>query len=193
MTEPLHPTEHRGYRELYAALAQLKRHWRRLGGRLAGFRVGAELAAGASTADGLLDALTELTEHRGLYGRPLATGLGGAIAAARNVAFDRLLERNQAVRLALLDGHHARELVAYLGRAAERRGDAEAAAFCESAGKRVGDATDGVRAGYLELAAEQDRAIEPAERSPVGRLASRLGVAVGTLGELADRGAATRR
>ena len=187
MTEPLHPTEHRGYRELYAALTQLERHWRRLGGRLGGSRVGTELVAGASTASELLEALTVFTERRGLYGRPLATGLGASIAGARNVIGDRLLERNQAVRLALLDVHHGRELLDYLRRAGERRGDAEAAAFCRSARRRLGTVKDDLRAAHVAMAAEPDLAIRPAERSITGWLASRAGVAAGTLGELFDR------
>ena len=172
LTEPLHPTEHRGYRELYASLTQLSRHWQRLGARLAGSRVGAELVVGASEASELLDALTELTERRGLSGRPLAAGLGAAIAATRNVVGDPLLERNQAVRLALLDVHHGRELLGYLGRAAERRGDGEAAAFCRGARERLGTVKDDLRAAHVAMAGEPDLAIRPAEGSFAGRLAS---------------------
>ena len=192
VTEPLHPTEHRGYRELYVALTQLARHWQRLGGRLAGSRVGTQLLAGAGEANQLLDALTVLTERRGLHGRPLAAGFGASIAGARNVLGDRFLERNQAVRLALLDVHHGRELLDYLGRAAERRGDAEAAAFCRSGRERLGKVKDDVRAAHVAMAAEPDRAIRAAEDSITGWLASRAAAAVGTLGELVDRRASRR-
>jgi len=192
MSPSFHPTEHRGYRELYVSLRQLAEHWQRLGGRLAGERVGSELVAGAAAARALLHALSAFTEPRGLYGRPLATGLGGVIAAARNLAGVRLLERNQAVRLALLDVHHARELLDYLARAAEHRGDTDAVAFCNSARKRLGKAKDRVRGAYLQMAADPDRAIKPAERSLAGWVASRLGVATGTLGELVDRRAGRR-
>ena len=193
LTEPLHPTEHRGYRELYASLTQLSRHWQRLGARLAGSRVGAELVVGASEASELLEALTELTERRGPPGRPLAAGLGAAIAGARNVVGDRMLERNQAVRLALLDVHHGRDLLGYLARAAERRGDVEAAAFCRGARERLGTVKDDLRAAHVAMAGEPDLAIRPAEGSFAGRLASSAGVALGALGELIDRRAGGRR
>lgn len=186
MSNPLHPTEHRSYRELYAALRHLIDHWERLGERLAGSAVGAELAAGADTASALLVELSELTEARGLHGRPLAAGGGAAIAAVRNVVGDRFLERNQAVRLALLDVHHARELLAYLARAAERRGDTAALAFCDSARRRLGEVIDGVRRAYVALAEAPDRATAPVDVALAGRAASRLGLAIGALGEWTD-------
>ena len=192
MSQSFHPTEHRGYRELYVSLRQLAEHWQRLGGRLAGEGVASELLAGAAAARAMLEALSAFTEPRGLYGTPLAVGLGATIAAARNVVGDCLLEQNQAVRLALLDVHHARELLEYLARAAQGRGDADAVAFCTSARKRLGKAKDGVHGAYVEMAADPDRAIKPADRSRVGWVANRLGAAIGTLGELVDRRASTR-
>ena len=104
-----------------------------------------------------------------------------------------MLERNQAVRLALLDVHHGRDLLGYLARAAERRGDVEAAAFCRGARERLGTVKDDLRAAHVAMAGEPDLAIRPAEGSFAGRLASSAGVALGALGELIDRRAGGRR
>ena len=53
MTEPLHPSQNRGLRELYAAARQVESHWSRLG-RLLDVD---ELADGALTAGALVGEL----------------------------------------------------------------------------------------------------------------------------------------
>ena len=118
----LHPAEHRALRELYATASQLASHWTRLGGRLGG-APGDALAGGASAARELLRELTVRTAAHGLHGFPAAQGVGGRLAGARNVAGDLVLERNQALRLAVLDAEHVATLLEYLAALADKRGD----------------------------------------------------------------------
>lgn len=119
----MHPSEHRGLRELHAATQQLQRHWRQLADRLDGVGgfAAAHLREGADGARALLCELSPMTAARGLHGRPSAQGVGARIAATRLVLVDSTLEVNQALRLAVLDAQHVTTLLAYLARLATRR------------------------------------------------------------------------
>jgi len=181
----LFPAEHRALRELYATSRQLASHWRRLAERL-GDPSARPLRAGAEVAGGLLFELAERTARHDLHGFPAAQTVGMRIAGVRNTALDLLFERNQALRLALLDAQHVVNLLAYLRALAEQRGDHEWAAFHQRWATRLEAAEADARAAVLALAADPDGAIEPAERSLLGRAGRGLGSAVGTVGEAID-------
>jgi hypothetical protein len=181
----LYPAEHRALRELYAMARQLARHWDRLAERLGG---AAEevLVSGASDARELLDELTSRTAAHGLHGFPAAQGAGGRIADVRNLAGDLLLERNQALRAAVLDVAHLTTLLAYLSGLADRRGDAMLAAWHRRWEARLRDVQEAITAAAISLAEDPADAIEPASPTRVGRVGHSIGAGFGTLGEAVD-------
>jgi hypothetical protein len=181
----LHPAEHRALRELHAAARHLATHWARLAGRLGGAPA-APLRDGAVRARGLCAELAEETAKHDLYGFPAAQGLGTQLAGLRNSAGDVILERNQALRFAVLDAEHVATLLRYLAALADRRDDAALAAFHRRWAGEVESARDAVRDAAIALAADPDDAVGPAERSPLGRAGLGAATAVGTLGEAFD-------
>ena len=187
----LYPAEHRALRELHALTRQLAGHWRRLGGRLGG-GPGDALERGAAAADELLGELTERTAAHGLHGSPAAQGVGGRIANLRNVAGDLVLERNQALRTAVLDVVHVATLLAYLSALADRRGDTQLAAWHRRWEARMREAEDAVMASVMGLAEDPDDAIRPASQTRVGRAGHGLASGLGTLGEAIDGSAVGR-
>lgn len=187
----LYPAEHRALRELYAMVRQLAIHWGRVGERLGGEPRSA-LSAGVASAEELLGELAERTAAFGLHGFPMAQGVGGRLAAVRNVTGDILLERNQALRGAVLDVAHVVTLLAYLGALADRRGDAELAGWHRRWESRLRGAQDAVEATVVALAADPDGAIRPADETPLGRVGHKLANGVGTLGEAIDGSAIGR-
>src|SRR5688572_15007238 len=112
----MHPVEHRGLRELYAMTRQLRDHWRALAGRLeAGAPQQAQLLRdGSDLARTLLGELTDVTAERGLYGQPLAQGLGARLAGVHSALLDTSLEVHQALRFAVLDVVHVVTLLEFL-------------------------------------------------------------------------------
>src|SRR4051794_1396114 len=104
----MHPTEHRGLRELFAMTRQLRNHWRALADRIdAQAPQEAQLLAdGAELAGALIAELTDVAAARELYGRPMAQGLGARLAGAHSTLLDTTLEVNQALRLAVFDVVH---------------------------------------------------------------------------------------
>jgi len=194
-SQGLYPAEHRALRELHAMASQLASHWSRLGGRLEG-APGDALADGATAARELLRELAARTAAHGLHGRPAAQGVGGRLAGVRNVAGDLLLERNQALRAAVLDVAHVTTLLAYLAALADRRGDAMLAAWHRRWELRLREAQERVMATVVALAEDPGDAILPASQSTAGRAGHGLAAAVGTLGEAIDAsvlGRAARR
>jgi hypothetical protein len=181
----LHPAEHRALRELHAAARQLATHWARLAGRL-GDAPAAPLRDGAVQARGLCAELAEETAKHDLHGFPAAQGVGTQLAGLRNTAGDVILERNQALRFAVLDAEHVATLLRYLAALADRRADAALAAFHRRWAGEVESARDAVRDAAIALAADPDDAVGPAERSPLGRAGLGAATAVGTLGEAFD-------
>jgi hypothetical protein len=91
----MHPTEHRGLRELYAMTRQMRNHWRALAERIdAGAPQEAQvLRTGAELAGALLGALGEVTPARGLYGKPMAQGLGAPCSTPRSRSTRRCASR----------------------------------------------------------------------------------------------------
>jgi hypothetical protein len=156
----LYPAEHRAVRERHATARALAWHWSAFAGRLGG---GAEapLRAGATTAGELLAAL----EGRGALpaGYPAAQGVGGWLAALRTAARDLVLERNQALRLALLDVQHVTTLLGYLAALAEGRGDVEQAGFHREWEARLRTHERAVAEAVLALATSPEEAVAPAD------------------------------
>jgi hypothetical protein len=180
----LYPAEHRALRELHAVTRQLAGHWSRLARRLGG-ESAAALERGAATARELLRELSERTEAHGLHGRPTAQGVGGGAAGLRG-AGDLLLERNQALRGAVLDAEHVALLLAYLAALADARGDAALAAWHRRWETRMREAEDAARAAAVAQGADPEGAIAPAEDSRLGRAGHSLANGLGTLGEALD-------
>ena len=181
----LYPAEHRALRELHAMASQLASHWTRLGDRLGG-APGDALAGGASAARELLRELASRTAAHGLHGWPAAQGVGGRLASVRNVAGDLVLERNQALRAAVLDVAHVTTLLAYLSALADRRGDAMLAAWHRRWEFRLRDAEERVMATIVALAEDPGDAILPASQTTAGRAGHGIANALGTLGEAID-------
>jgi hypothetical protein len=184
----VHPAQHRGLRELYAGARQLAAHWAALAERLpADAPARAALEAGAAQARGLLRELDELNRADGLFGFPAAQGVGGQIAGVRNGVADPFLERNQALRLAVLDVEHMTILLAYLERLAHAGDDAAQAAFCRRWERRLAAVRRRARAAAIATGDEPDAAVRPLLAGPAGRLAHSAAFAVGTAGEWIDR------
>jgi len=70
----MHPTQHRGLRELYAMTRQLRNHWRTLAEKIDAVapQEAQILRAGTDLAGALLGELADVTAARGLFGKPLA-------------------------------------------------------------------------------------------------------------------------
>jgi hypothetical protein len=188
--QTLHPAEHRGLRELQAASRQLAGHWRRLAARLPG-EPAAVLEHGAATAR---DLVTELRDQAAAHGVEVfpAAQLAGARGAGLRGAGDVLLERNQAMRAAVLDATHVAVLLGYLATMAETRGDASLAAWERSWCERVEELERAARSVARSLGTAPDAAIEPAEPSRLGRAGHAVAVGVGSLGEAIDGSALGR-
>jgi hypothetical protein len=186
----LYPAEHRGLRELHATARALVRHWDKLAARL-GEPAAAPLLAGAADARSLLGELAERGAAHDVHGVPAAQAAGRNIAALRRGG-DRFLERNQALRLAMLDVQHVATLLAWLGALAERRGDTGWLEFHTRWGGRMTEAESALRTAVLALAADPEAATAPADPSAVGRAGARLGMALGTVGEAVDASALGR-
>ena len=191
----MYRAEHRALRELHATGRQLASHWWRLGDRLGG-PPAQKLQDGAAVAKALVTELSKQTAERGLHGFPAAQGVGHRLAGLRNTAGDLLLERNQALRLAVLDAEHVTTLLAYLAALAEQRDDAALAAFHRHWHDEIALVRDPVRDAAISLAADPEDAIRPAESSILGRAGHTAANALGTVGEALDGsplGAAARK
>jgi hypothetical protein len=191
-TPLLHPAQNRGLRELRAMARQLAVHWAALAGRLEGddARV---LRRGEAAARKLGRELADTTAAYNLFGSPAAELVGGSLAQGRGRAGDRFLERNQALRFALLDAQHVRTLLDYQAALARELGQPELEALCERWERRIGAAELELRGRVTALAHDPDAAVEPVDRSPLGRAAHGAAFVAGSVGEWIDRLAAGPR
>ncbi|MDQ6914383.1 MAG: hypothetical protein M3155_01065 [Actinomycetota bacterium] len=189
----LHPAQNRGLRELYAAARQLTAHWETLAERLAGAPETEELRAGVDAAQALLVELADVTPAYGLYGRPAAQSVGDRVAGLRNAVTDRTLERNQALRMAVLDLQHVTTLLGYLAEVARARGDEPLADACGRWERKLRRLESRVRKAAIASGGDPDAAVEPLDQGPLGRAGQRLAYAAGTVGEWVDRRVAERR
>jgi hypothetical protein len=185
----LHPAQNRGFRELYAATRHVVNHYRGLAARLDA----PALEDGAAAARRLLDELRAQTERYDLHGFPAAQNVGVTAARARSVVGDRFLERNQALRMAVLDVQHVVTLLGYLAAASEANGNDDLVAFCTRWRDALREVEDRVRAAAIDMGRTPDQAVEPFDGTPVGRAAHSVGYWAGTFGEWFDRRAARTR
>jgi hypothetical protein len=186
----LFPAEHRALRELHAMTRQLFGHWARLAHRVGG-DAGDVLEGGAAAARELLEELEAQCAAHDVQVFPAAQTVGANAARLRGVG-DLMLERNQAVRGAVLDMTHVTLLLGYLGRLAELRGDTELAAFHRRWEVRLRQIEDGARAIAAAEGSSPERAIEPAEPGSLGRAGHAVANGLGTLGEALDGSAMGR-
>ena len=112
--------------------------------------------------------------------------MGTRFSDLRNVAGDRFLERNQALRFAVAEIQHLRTLLAYLAAVADARGAAPRGDFCRRWEEGLEASERAVRAAAAELGASPDAAIAPLDSSLPGRAAHRVAVTLGALGEGID-------
>ena len=192
---PLHPAQNRGLRELYATARQLAEHWSALAPRFAASETKTTdlLEDGAAKARELLAALKPLTEARGLYARAAAHGVGRSLAGSRSQLGDRFLERNQALRTAVLDVQHVVTLLGYQATIATQRGDDELAEALKAREQELRKVEAAARRAATGLGRDPDSAIERLDQTPAGRVAHGAANAVGTVGEWADRRAAEKK
>ena len=185
----MHPTEHRGLRELYAMTRQLRNHWRSLAERIDAIapQEAQVLRSGAEVAGALLGELGEATAARGLYGKPTAQGLGARLAALHNGLLDTALEVGQALRFAALDVVHVVTLLDFLARAAGRDGDGELQAFLADWAQRLRAQENAIRAAAVALGDDPDRAVRACTPGVAGRVGHGAANALGTFGEWFDR------
>ena len=193
MARELHPTENRGYRELYAYSRQLVRHWSSLAARLEGFDAAESLEKGVDAVRSLIDELGPVTARYGLHGYPAAQGVGTQLAWARGGVRDRALERNQALRLAVQDMQALTTLLAYLAQVADGRGDTELVEFCGRWERKLRRIEGAARKAAVGLGSDPAAAIEPVDPSAIGRVAHGAAYAIGTAGEWFDRRTAAKR
>jgi hypothetical protein len=190
---PLHPAENRGYRELYVTGRQAAKRLSRMALSLDGTDAREQLDKATESLGKLLDELGPMTARHDLYGDVAAQGGGANLGAIRGAVFDRFLERNQALRLAVDDLEHVTTLLAYLAPVSEGRGDTTLAEFCGSWERRMRRQVSAVRKAAVALGTTPDVAIEPLDPSAVGRAAHGAAWAFGTVGEWTDRQVARRR
>jgi hypothetical protein len=189
----LHPAEHRAYRELYAACRQLITRWRRIASALEGTAIGERLNDGAAETSVLVTELGPRTATYGLYGSPMAQGMGARIADLRTVIADRGGDTGLVVRSAVLDMEHVTTLLRHLAELARARGDRSMAGFCEEWAGRLESNLDAVREAAVELGADPDRTSAPLDESVVNRAAHGVGWVFGSVGEAVDRVISRRR
>jgi hypothetical protein len=190
---PLHPAEHRAYRELYAAGSQLVTRWKRVGSALEGTAVGEHLKDGAAETSVFLTELAPRTASYGLYGSPTAQGMGARFADVRTALLDRGGDTGLVVRSAVLDMEHVTTLLRHLAELARARGDRNMAGFCEEWAGRLESTLDAVREAAVELGADPDRTSAPLGDSAVTRAAHGVGWVFGSIGEAVDRVVGKRR
>ena len=189
----LHPAEHRAYRELYAACRQLITRWRRIASALEGTAIGERLEDGAAETSVLVTELGPRTAAYGLYGSPMAQGMGARIADLRTVIADRSGDTGLVVRSAVLDMEQVTTLLRHLAELARARGDQSMAGFCEEWAGRLESNLDAVREAAVELGADPDRTSAPLDESVVNRAAHGVGWVFGSVGEAVDRVISRRR
>jgi hypothetical protein len=186
-TPDLHPAQNRGLRELYATTRQLADHWSSLAARMAGTPAAGVLEDGVAHARKLLEALPPLTEARGLYGGRAAHSVGISLAGSRSHLGDRFLERNQALRTALLDVQHVVTLLGYQAALADQQADEELARALRGFERGLLSVERAARRAAVKLGEEPDLAVQPLDSSPAGRAAHGAANAAGTVGEWVDR------
>jgi hypothetical protein len=190
---PLHSAENRGYRELYLTGRQTVKRLSRLAVAFDDGQTGELLVRAGNSISRLLDELGPLTARHDLHGGIAAQGSGAKLGTVRGALFDRFLERNQALRLAVDDLEHVTTLLGYLARVGEVDGDPKLSEFCGSWERRLRRQVSAVRRAAIELGGDPNRAVEPLDHSTAGRAAHRVAWTLGSVGEWTDRQVGRRR
>jgi len=175
----MHPARHRALRELGAFARQMSDHWATLAGRMDDPAAKA-LADGAAAASVVLDAVRPMASTRDLEIGRAALG-AGRVARARPPIPDAVLERNQALRFALLDAEHLVTLIKYVGALSATEGDAELEQACADWAAAIQKPTSAAKRAAIGLGKDPDAAIEPISKG------QKLSLALGWLGEATDR------
>jgi hypothetical protein len=186
-TPTLHPAQNRGLRELYATARNLAGHWGALAPRFEGTPAGKALADGAARGGELMDELPAVTEPYGLYVGAAARQAGASLSGVRGGVADRFLERNQALRAAVLDAQHMTTLCGYLAQLADTRGTTDVAEFCHRWERQIASVERAARRAAMRLGREPDLALERLDDSAAGRAAHGAAYWAGTVGEWFDR------
>jgi hypothetical protein len=180
----MHSAAHRALRELIAAGHLVEHRWSRLADRLPD--AAAPLREGAREAEAMTDALSALGATREIAVGGAAAGLGAGVGQAMARAGEPFLERNQALRTAVLDLHHATILLHYLERVARAEQDGELAAACAEWAHRLVAIEGRVRDAAIAEGDDPERAVEPVDDSAVGRVAHTVAQGIGAAGEWVD-------
>src|SRR3954449_7720188 len=131
----MHPAAHRAVRELIATGHLIAHRWNRLADHLPD--TATILREGAREAESMTDAFTALGATREIAVGGAAAGLGAGVGQVMARAGEPFLERNQALRTAVLDAHHATILLHYLERIARAEDDAPLATACAEQAHRL--------------------------------------------------------
>ena len=107
--------------------------------------------------------------------------------SARTQVADRFLERNQALRTAVLDIQHVVTLLGYQAQIAEAHGPADVAIFCNRWERDLAAVERAARRAAVRIGTDPDAAIEPLDSSPTGRAAYGAQYVAGSIGEWFDR------
>lgn len=186
-TPTLHPAQNRGLRELYATARNLSGHWEALEPRFADDETRHALRNGAGRARALMTELPAVLRGHNLFVGAAARTAGASLSSLRGGFADRFLERNQALRTAVLDVQHVVTLLGYQAQLADERGTADIGEFCRRWEREMTAVERAARRAAVRLGRDPDAAIERVDTSPVGRAAHGGANLVGTLGEWFDR------
>ena len=186
-TPTLHPAQNRGLRELYATARNLAGHWEALASRFADGESCHALLNGAGRARALMTELPELVEGHNLYVGAAARQAGASLSGLRSGLGDRFLERNQALRTAVLDVQHVVTLLGYQAEFAQNHGPADVEDFCRRWEHELAAVEHAARRAAIRSARDPDAAIELIDDSRAGRAAHGFAFRVGSFGEWFDR------
>jgi hypothetical protein len=181
----MHPATHRALRELVASARVLSHRWTRLAALIPDHE--APLRAGVDEADAMVVAISELADARDVPIGGAASGLGATLGEGMARVGEPFLERNQALRTAVLDSHHLNVLLHYLERLARAQDDDELAAACHHWVHELVEIEGRVREAAIAEGDDPDRAVQPVDDSPGGRAAHMVAVTTGAVGEWVDR------
>jgi hypothetical protein len=130
-------------------------------------------------------------EEHGLAGYPAARSAGGSMSGMRNLA-DAALERNQALRVAVLDVQHLGTLLPYLAQLARTRGDEGLARWYGGWRRKLAAVEKRAKEQAVGAGEEPEWAVEPVLDTAAGRAAHGVQYAIGSVGEWVDSSAVGR-
>ncbi len=180
----MHSSAHRALRELIASGQLITHRWNRLADHLPDSAP--ILREGARQAEAMTDAMAALGATREIAVGGAAAGLGAGMGQVMARAGEPFLERNQALRTAVLDAHHATILLHYLERVARAEADDELSAACADWAHRLVEVEGRLRDAAIAEGDDPQRAVEPVDGSAVGRVAHSVASGLGAAGEWVD-------